>query len=149
MAQDPTRTPPERICEFAFPGPLRDRLVASVLRGEKTATSSLLVEWEVEGDALPAVGEREAVVDSGGQPVAVIEVVAVEVIPLGDAHLDLALAEGEGFHSVAEWRASHERFWVEEVIPALPAGRREPLTTETQVVVERFRLVSERSGAAQ
>lgn len=50
------------VCEFAFPGPLRDRLVGAVLRGEKTATCSLLVEWESE--PLPVVGERHAVIDT-------------------------------------------------------------------------------------
>ena len=45
-----------RVLEFAFPGPIRDGLVARVLSGEKTATSSLLVEWEVEEEPLPIVG---------------------------------------------------------------------------------------------
>jgi uncharacterized protein YhfF len=34
----------QRICEFGFPGPLRDRLVDAVLSGVKTATSSLLAD---------------------------------------------------------------------------------------------------------
>lgn len=33
-----------RICEFGFPGPLRDRLVNTVLSGVKTATSLLLAD---------------------------------------------------------------------------------------------------------
>jgi uncharacterized protein YhfF len=49
---------PNRVLEFAFPGPIRDGLVALVLSGEKTATSSLLVEWEMENEPLPTVGER-------------------------------------------------------------------------------------------
>jgi uncharacterized protein YhfF len=32
---------------------MRDRLVAAVLRGEKTATSSLLADLEIEGEPLP------------------------------------------------------------------------------------------------
>ncbi|WP_241522034.1 hypothetical protein [Arthrobacter pityocampae] len=50
--------------EFAFPGPLRDALVASILAGRKTTTTSLLVEYDVEGEELPVVGRRQAVVDS-------------------------------------------------------------------------------------
>ena len=42
---------------FAFPGPLRDKLVAAVLAGKKTATTGLAIEWEVEGEALPVVGQ--------------------------------------------------------------------------------------------
>jgi uncharacterized protein YhfF len=132
----------DRVCEFAFPAPLRDRLVDAVLRGEKTATSSLLVEWEIENEPLPVVGERQTVVDSKGEPVGVIELTAMEVIRLADAGPDLAREEGEGFENVAEWRDAHERFWTEEVIPKLPRDRVTSLTDETLVVVERFRLVS-------
>ena len=130
-----------RVCEFGFPGPLRDRLVAAVLRGEKTATSSLLVEWQVDDEPLPKVGERQTVVDSAGAPVGVIEIVSVEVIRLEDAESTLAREEGEGFADVGEWRAAHERFWSEEVIPRLPGDRVVPLTDHTEVVVERFRLL--------
>jgi uncharacterized protein YhfF len=132
----------DRVCEFALPGPLRDRLVAAVLRGEKTATSSLLLEWQVDDDSLPEAGERQTVVDSAGDPVGVIEILAVEIIRLGDADSALALEEGEGFANVAEWRAAHERFWVEEVMPRLPRDRVRPLIDSTEVVVERFRLVA-------
>ncbi len=140
---------PERLCEFAFPGALRDRLVGAVLCGEKTATSSLLVEWEHDEKPLPVVGERQTVVDSDGRPVAVIELVAVEVIRLADADLRLAVEEGEGFAGVAEWREDHERFWSEEVLPTLPSGIAGSLDDDTRVVVQRFRLVAQGSGSAQ
>jgi uncharacterized protein YhfF len=122
--------PPLRLCEFGYPGPLRDRLVAAVLAGVKTATTSLLDEWARAGEALPAPGERQLVVDSAERPVATIEIVSVETIRLGDADLLLARDEGEGFADVAEWRAAHEGFWQDTV------------TDETPIVVERFRLVS-------
>src|SRR4051794_41818112 len=112
---------------FAFPGPERDRLVDAVLRGEKTATSSLLAEWLLEDQELPAVGDRREVVDSGDDPVAVIETTAVDVIRLGDVDLALAREEGEGFGSVAEWRQAHVRFWTREVIPRLPKSMASPL----------------------
>jgi uncharacterized protein YhfF len=102
---------PDRRCEFGWPGPMRDRLVEAVLTGDKTATSSLLSEWQAEEEQLPCVGERQLVVDSAEKPVAVIEIVGVEIIRLGDADLDLAIAEGEGFCSVDDWREAHEDFW--------------------------------------
>ena len=39
--------------EFAFPGPLRDRLVAAVLAGEKTTTTGTVADYEHEGEPLP------------------------------------------------------------------------------------------------
>jgi uncharacterized protein YhfF len=127
---------------FAFPGPARDRLVAAVLEGRKTATSSLLAEWLLDDQELPAVGDRREVLDSNDKPVAVIETTAVDVIRLGDADLALAHEEGEGFKSVAEWRAAHESFWAEDVIPRLPAHLAGPLNDGAKVVVVRFRVVS-------
>jgi uncharacterized protein YhfF len=131
----------ERIARLGLPGPLRERLVAVVLNGRKTATSSLLAEWDAENDALPEVGDRLTVVDSDERPVGTIELTAVEVIRLGDADLTLAHAEGEGFETVDQWRREHERFWRERVIPRLPAPLAAPLSDDTRIVVERFRLL--------
>ncbi|WP_240501605.1 ASCH domain-containing protein, partial [Streptomyces neyagawaensis] len=100
--------------EFAFPGPLRDRLVAAILDRAKTSTTGLVVDYEHEGEALPAVGDRSVVVNSDERPVAVIEVTGVRVIPLADVDLAHVVDEGEGHTSVAEWREDHERFWHSE-----------------------------------
>ena len=93
------------VAEFAFPGPLRDQLVAAILAGEKTTTTGLVADYEHENDPLPAPGLRQVVVDSAGRGVAVIETTAVRVIRLAEVDLDHALGEGEGFTSVAQWRA--------------------------------------------
>lgn len=98
------------VSEYAFPGPLRDRLVAALLDGTKTSTSSLLLEYSAK-EPLPRAGDRAVVVDSAGAPVAVETVTAVEVCRLAAVTLEHALAEGEGFESIAEWRAAHEGFW--------------------------------------
>ena len=39
--------------EFAFPGPLRDRLVPAILSGAKTTTSGLVLAYERENEPLP------------------------------------------------------------------------------------------------
>ena len=72
------------IAEFAFPGELRDRLVAAILAGEKTSTAATLREYSVEDEQLPIVGECAAVVDSDGRRVAVIETTAVAILRLAD-----------------------------------------------------------------
>jgi uncharacterized protein YhfF len=135
---------PEEILELGTPGPMRDALVACVLSGEKTATSSLLAQYEDEDeqDPLPKPGTRLTMVDSDEEPVAIVEIVGVDVIRLGDADLQLALDEGEGFRSVAEWRAAHVRFWSEEIRPLLDDPSALAIDDDTTVVVERFRLVA-------
>ena len=99
------------IAEFAFPGPLRDQLVAAILAGTKTTTSGLVVSYEHDQEPLPHPGLRQAVVDSDGNPVAVIETTGVRVLRLADVDLVHALGEGEGYTSVADWRTGHEEFW--------------------------------------
>ena len=73
--------------EFAFPGPLRDQLVAAILAGAKTTTSGLLIGYEHDAEPLPRPGDRWVVIDSAGEPVTLVEVVAVRVI--SDERLDL------------------------------------------------------------
>jgi uncharacterized protein YhfF len=145
--------------EFAFPGPLRDRLVAAILDGSKTATTSLLHEYEHFGEPLPRAGSRSELIDSADEPVAVIETVEVRVVPLADVDLAHARDEGEGHETVAAWRAGHERFWhSEEMRAALGDGDGEEdragdrdaaggaaftVDDATPVVLERFRLVDD------
>lgn len=129
------------IGEFAFPGPLRDQLVAAILAGEKTTTTGLVADYEHENEPLPRPGFRQAVVDSAGAPVAVIETTRVRVLRLADVDLNHALREGEGCASVAEWRAVHEQFWHSDEVrqalgdPAFTVG------DDTLVVAQEFSLV--------
>ena len=125
--------------EFAFPGPLRDKLVAAILSGAKTATTSLAIEYG-DDEPLPAVGDRSAVIDSAGRPVAAIEVTEVRVVRLADVDLRHALDEGEGDASVASWRAGHERFWNSADMRAA-LGDTFVVDDDTMVVAERFRVL--------
>ncbi|MFC9324576.1 ASCH domain-containing protein [Kitasatospora sp. NPDC057015] len=128
------------VAEFAFPGPLRDQLVAAILSGVKTSTSGLVAEYEREGKPLPEAGERAAVIDSAGRRVAVIEVTEVRVVRLADVDLPHALDEGEGFETVAQWRTGHEGFWHSPEMRE-EMGADFTVDDETLVVAERFRLV--------
>jgi len=128
---------------FAFPGPLRDELTALALAGTKTTTAGLLVEMELDGEALPTPGMREVLLDSDERPVAVIETVECRVTRLADVEDRHAIDEGEGYANAAEFRVAHERFW---------NGYREDLRDrlgdptfrfddDTLVVLQRFKVV--------
>ncbi|MEV7026156.1 ASCH domain-containing protein [Kitasatospora sp. NPDC093558] len=146
---EPTYTAPDypdvaalRPFELAFPGPLRDALVAAVLSGAKTTTTGLLADYEHAGDPLPQPGGRSAVIDSAGRAVAVIETTDVRVVPLADVDLQHAIDEGEGYATVAHWRSTHERFWRS---PEMLAALGDPGFTvddRTPVVLERFRMLT-------
>jgi uncharacterized protein YhfF len=122
------------VAEFAFPGPLRDQLVAAILAGAKTTTTGLMVEYETRGEPIPRPGQRRAVVDSAGHRVAVIETITVRVLRLGDVDLAHALGEGEGYTSVVQWRAAHERFWRSAEMQAELGGQQVTVDDDTPVV---------------
>jgi uncharacterized protein YhfF len=130
------RVPP---FELAY-GALRDRLVAAVLRGDKTATTSLHASYLVEDERLPITGLYQ-LIDRDDRPIGVVEVVDVDVRRLGDVDDAIAWAEGEGFSDAADWRRAHEDFWrssneVDAVTAAIPGWR---LDDDALVVIEHFR----------
>ena len=121
---------------------LGDRLLAAVLRGDKTATSSLAVEY-LSGEPLPRVGQRLTLVDHDDRPHGVVETIQVRIIPLNLVGDDVAHDEGEGFANAAEWRRDHEAFWA-EVIDLVRTDAADPdwqLRESEPVVVHWFRLV--------
>jgi uncharacterized protein YhfF len=126
--------------EFAFPGPLRGRLVAAILSGAKTSTSGLMLAYERENEPLPEAGQLSAVLDSAGRRVAVIEVTEVRVVRLAEVDLQHALDEGEGYESVEQWRCGHEEFWHSAEARAEMGDPDFTVDDDTLVVVERFRL---------
>jgi uncharacterized protein YhfF len=129
------------VAEFAFPGPLRDQLVAAILAATKTTTAGLVASYEREREPLPHPGLRQVVVDSAGEPVAVIETTAVRVMRLADVDLAHVLGEGEGDTSVAQWRAGHERFWHSDDIRRETGDAGFTVGDDTLVMAQTFRLV--------
>lgn len=146
MTNNDLRTAPEfanlPIGEFAFPGPLRDQLVAAILGGSKTSTTCTLAEFEVEQEELPRVGEREVVVDSEGRGVAVIELTEVRMARLADVDLQHAVDEGEGFTTVAQWRAGHEEFWHSPEMRDAMGDANFTVGDDTMLVLQRFQVTA-------
>ena len=141
--QPPASSDPASLpwAEFGFPGPLRDKLVAAILDGSKTSTTTLLADYERANKALPRVGARCVLIDSADRPVAVLETTEVRVTALADVDLTHVRDEGEGQQSVAEWRIAHERFFHS---PQMRAALGDPSFTvddQTPVVLERFRVI--------
>jgi uncharacterized protein YhfF len=129
--------------EFAFPGPLRDQLVAAIIAGAKTTTTGLLADYELDAEPLPRPGDRQVVIDSAGLPVALIETVDVRVVRVGDIDLAHAVGEGEGYTSVAEWRSGHDRFWHSREYRECRGDPVFTVNDDTLAVAEQFRLVTD------
>jgi uncharacterized protein YhfF len=135
------------VVQFACPGPLRDQLVAAILVGAKITTTGLVADYEHDGEPLPRPGLRQAVVDSARNRVAAIETTAARVLRLGDVDLAHAVGEGEGYTSVAEWRAGHERFWHSKEARDALGDPEFTVDDDTLVVAQTFRLVSTNGSA--
>jgi uncharacterized protein YhfF len=104
---------------------LRRELVDAVLRGDKTATAGL----PEEGEELSRAGDRLALLDFDDEPVAIVEVTEIRVVPAGEIDEQFARDEGEGFESVEDWRIAHEKFF------------ERPLPDDTPILAMRFRLI--------
>ena len=128
---------------FADAGPVRDELTAAVLAGEKTATTSLVVDYVIDGARLPTVGERSVIFGSDLQPVAIVETTAWRLWTVGLVDDAFAEAEGEGFADAHAWRVAHEGSWARD-LERYRRALHDPdfaITTSTAVVCEWFRLI--------
>lgn len=104
------RDPDTRLYEafhFDDNAPSANKLAALVLQGAKRATSSLLWEYEADGERRPRAGDLSIVTDWEASPLCVIETVNVEVRAFGIVDGEFAAAEGEGDLSLAYWREVH------------------------------------------
>ena len=72
---------------------------------------------------------------------AVIETTEVRIVPLAEIDLAHAVDEGEGYTTVAQWRAGHEGFWHGADYRGWLGDPDFVVTDETLVLAERFRLV--------
>lgn len=125
---------------FGDSAEMADELGQLVAAGVKTATCSLLWEYEGEGEALPETGDLSIILDGAGRPICLIETIEVRIQAYYEVDSQFAYEEGEGDRSLDYWRQAHWRFFG-RVCAAL--GRRPSLAMP--LVCERFRVIY-RSG---
>ena len=113
---------------------LADELLALVLAGTKTGTSSALVDYDAEDIPMPVVGELSIILDGAGHPAALIRTTDVQVVAFDDVDADFAAAEGEDDRTLESWRAEHTKYFLRTLgLDELPA--------DFQLVTERFELL--------
>lgn len=116
---------------------LADELLHLVLAGKKTATCGALWQYERDGVAIPATGERSIVLDGANRPRCVIETVEIETKPFDKVDAQFAHDEGEGDQSYAYWRDAHETYF----------RRQGQFSKDMLVVCERFRVIEKLESA--
>lgn len=114
-----------------------DELVAEVLAGTRTASSSPLRAWEAGGEELPAAGDLSILLDGREQPAALLRHDDVDVVPFDEVPASHAVAEGEP--SLADWRRRQHRAFTD-----LLAAADGTFDSRAPVVLERFRVLHPR-----
>ena len=113
---------------------IAEELLALVLSGTKTATSSALSDFDAEDSPQPVVGELSIILDGEGRPAALIRTTEVEVVAFDAVGADFADAEGEDDRSLESWRAEHTTYFLRTLgLDTLPA--------DFQIVTERFEVL--------
>lgn len=111
---------------------LADGLLAAVLAGEKTATSSS--HWEYGDDVpLPQVGELSIILDGDGHPRALIRTTSIDIVPFDEVTAEFAAAEGEDDRTLESWRAGHRDYFTRVLVG-------HEFREDMPVVCERFEL---------
>jgi len=104
--------------------------------GAKTATSTLLWEYQASGHAPPTPGALSIVQNGRGDPVCVVETREVGTLPFADVDADFARDYGEWDGTLVTWR---QRCWNYYSACCRRLGQ-EP-SGDMLLVCERFRVV--------
>ncbi|MGL5674928.1 MAG: ASCH domain-containing protein [Cellulosilyticaceae bacterium] len=104
-------TPYIECFHFEMSEPLANELLALVLSGQKRATASSLLSYEITGDRVPQVGDYSIVTDWDGHPRCVIQTTAVTILPFNEITYDICKREGED-DTLQSWQEGHRRYFI-------------------------------------
>lgn len=132
---NPTEAVPPPAWAFGATPEHADELLDLVLDGVKTATASALWDYEADQEPLPEVGTLGIVLDSSGQPRALLVTTEVSVVPFDEVDEEHARLEGEGDRTLEHWRRVHEAFFSEH------SSHGHGFRSDMPVVLERFEVL--------
>ncbi|MBP5602045.1 MAG: ASCH domain-containing protein [Treponema sp.] len=98
---------------FEAKGFVGDELTALVISGQKTAFFSSYATFAIDQEPLPVSGELYIVVDRAQEPVCVIELESVNVLPFNEVTWEMAKQEGED-ENLEAWREKHQEYLEDE-----------------------------------
>lgn len=110
-------------------------LLDLVLKGQKKATASSVLGYQIEGEEIPKEGNLSVITDWDGNPRCVIKTTRVRIIPYKDITFDIAKLEDED-DTLESWRKNHEKFFTEE---GKDLGYK--FSDEMEVIFEEFEVI--------
>lgn len=110
-------------------------LLDLVLKGQKKATASSVLGYQIEGEEIPKEGNLSVITDWDGNPRCVIKTTRVRIIPYKDITFDIAKLEDED-DTLESWRKNHEKFFTEE---GKDLGYK--FSEEMEVIFEEFEVI--------
>lgn len=90
-----------------------NKLLELVLIGRKQATASSLLQFELNDEEAPQIGDHSIITDWDGNPRCVIETTSIIILPFKDITFDICKREGED-DNLESWREAHRRFFTAE-----------------------------------
>lgn len=118
---------------FGYESETQDKLAQLVLKGEKTATSSLYCLYDLENERLPEVNDINVILDSEENEICVTKTTKVYKVPFNEVTEEHAFKEGEGDKSLDYWKNVHKEFFMEE-----SEGK---FTEDMEVLCEEFEIL--------
>ena len=106
------REKPTTVDAWMF-GASPDELAQLVIDEKKTATCSGHIFYELENEPLPKVDEYSIILNGQEEPVAIIKLVEVTLVPMNEVSEEFAVAEGEGPYEY--WKSAHKEFFTSEL----------------------------------
>lgn len=93
---------------------MQNDLAQLVLKGEKTATTSLYSLYDLENERIPQVGDINVILDGNSNEVCVTVNTKVYSLSFKEISEEYAYKEGEGDKSLEYWKKVHKNFFVKE-----------------------------------
>lgn len=115
---------------------MADELGHLVKSGTKTATCSMLWEYEHNNEVMPKEGDIHVILDGNGSPLCIIQLTEVTIRPYNEVDGKFAYEEGEGDRSLAYWREAHWNFFSRNC-----SGADIEVCEDMPLVCERFRVL--------
>ena len=127
-------------CAYTFGNPdwatYHDELIDLVFKGQKQATTHLVIDFDMNGIRRRQVGDYWIILNQILEPKCLIQVTDTEIKPFSKVDVSLAIREGEGDLSLAYWTKVHTDYYTQQCTSLGVEFQKEML-----VVVEGFKLI--------